>query len=90
MIHELTRTEYFNNPDMVMADALANGVKGEPYQKIVGKGKKARVVTRYGAPNNGHLYEFGKRHWLQAIEKALADGVEIAPQVMAEYREYRQ
>lgn len=84
----LTREEYFNDIDRVRADAIAAGCIGKPYQKLVGKGKKLRCVTKNATLDNGELFEFGKQYWRETVTAAIVRGEDVSDTVRKDLREW--
>jgi len=63
----LTFDEYCDDPGRVREDAIADGVKGEPYKHY--RSKKGlytgEINIKYKDLDNGDLYEYAKRKYVK-------------------------
>ena len=86
-IASMTREEYFNDVDLVTSRAIAAGVKGEAYEHHhAAKGRfTGKVTTRYRSLNNLDLFEFGKADHRKAVADAIAAGIPVRAEVLADY-----
>jgi N12 class adenine-specific DNA methylase len=82
---EITRDEYFANPESVRSDAEKNKYPKRTEQKIAKGGKSIKNVQL--PYDNGELFDFGKAHHKAQVEDALAEGKPVPENVLSDYPE---
>lgn len=82
---EMTREEWLNDPIKRRLEAQAAGVKGVEREKIVGKGRDARIKKYNDNPDNEQVYLHAVESHKNSVESALASGKPVPASVLADY-----